>query len=75
MYLKPATWRNVVFCVVAKDLSISVRGLPWGYRGRGQGKGEKMGDAREKKNAQFLKIIEGRYVLWMEPLVKEKDVE
>lgn len=31
---------------------------------------------REKRtNAQFLKIIERRYVLWMEPLVKKEDVE
>jgi hypothetical protein len=40
-----------------------------GNRG-GRGKGEKIGE-----NAQFLKVIERRYVLWMEPLVKEEDVE
>ena len=35
-----------------------------------------MRTTREKRtNAQFLKIIERRYVLWMEPLVKEEDVE
>ena len=32
-------------------------------------------EAREKENAQFLKVVEGRNVLWMEPLVKEEDIE
>jgi hypothetical protein len=36
---------------------------------------ERRRERRKKKNAQFLKVVERRYVLRMEPLVKEEDVE
>jgi hypothetical protein len=42
---------------------------------QGQGERREDGDARKKENAQFLKVVERRYVLWMEPFVKEEDVE
>jgi hypothetical protein len=45
-----------------------VFGVSHGATGAGEGK-------EDGENAQFLKVIERRYVLWMKPLVKEENVE
>ncbi len=42
------------------------------YRDRGRGRED--GSAREE-NAQFLEVIERRYVLWVKPLVEKEDIE